>query len=83
MEDNLKVLFIINRLTRVAPIMVTYNIIKYMLKNDFEPVILTLFSELEDSAVLLFEELNIPIVKLNIKKSGFNFIQIATLLKNM
>lgn len=81
MEDNLKVLFIINRLTRVAPIMVTYNIIKYMLKNDFEPVILTLFSELEDSAVLLFEELNIPIVKLNIKKSGFNFIQIATLLK--
>lgn len=70
--NNKKILYITSTLQSSGPINVVFNLIKYLDRDNFEPIILTLSKEPQDSSLQRFQKLNIPINSLNLSRfQGF------------
>ena len=70
----MKILFIASTLKRTGPVNIMYNLIKYLDKSIYKPVILTLSKEEGESRINDFKELGIEIYQLNLTRtSGFTF----------
>jgi glycosyltransferase involved in cell wall biosynthesis len=61
----IKVLYILSTLKQAGPVMMLYNLLKYLDKTKFNPIILTLSPEPVDSMQKRFEDINIPVHSLN------------------
>ena len=63
-----KVLFITSTLRSSGPINIVFDILKYLDKDIFEPMVLTLSAEPENSQLDRFRSLDIPIHSLNLSR---------------
>lgn len=64
----IKILYIISTLERSGPVNLLYNMVKYLDKRKFTPVILTLSPEKSNSRLKDFLELNIKVESLGLSK---------------
>lgn len=64
------VLYVVSTLARSGPTTQLSNIIKYLDRDVFEPHLVTLSSEPEDSLISLYEELNINLYGLKLSRLG-------------
>ncbi len=70
--SKIKVLYISSTLGSSGPTNVIFNIVKYLDRERFEPVILTLSPEPKDSALPRFQELGLNFYSLNLSRlQGF------------
>jgi glycosyltransferase involved in cell wall biosynthesis len=67
----MRIVYIIPTLKRAGPIIVLYNIIKYLDRERFDPVIITLFPEPHDSMISDFRDLEVSIDILGLSKIGW------------
>lgn len=73
MAKPLRVLYVTSTLRRCGPVTVLYNIVKYLDRNEIEPVVLTLSPEPADSMLLAFRELGVTVDSLSLSRvSGFS-----------
>jgi glycosyltransferase involved in cell wall biosynthesis len=64
-----KVLYIVSTLKKTGPIVVLANIVKYLDRTQFEPIVLTLSSESKDSMIGYFKDnLNVKIDSLRLSR---------------
>ena len=63
-----KVLFITSTLRSSGPINIVFDILKYLDKDSFEPMILTLSAEPKNSQLERFQSLDLPIHSLNLSR---------------
>lgn len=75
-----KVLYVISSLKACGPVNQLYGIIKYLDRAQFEPIILTLFKESNDSRIADFHDLNVRTYCLNVNKKN-SFYKSKSLLK--
>ena len=68
MKNTIKVLYIVSTLRNCGPTNQLFHIIKYLNRQKFIPIILTLSPEPKDSARSQFEKLNITISSLNLSR---------------
>lgn len=64
------VLYVVSTLTRSGPTTQLHNIIKYLDQEEFEPHLVTLSPEPEDSLLALYEELDVSLYQLNLSRLG-------------
>lgn len=62
------ILYIISTLAKTGPVNVLYNIIKNLARTEYNPIILTLSKEKNNSVIKDFEALNIPIKSLDLNR---------------
>ncbi|WP_179632143.1 glycosyltransferase family 4 protein [Clostridium peptidivorans] len=75
-----KILYIISSLKRCGPVNQLYGIIKYLDRNRFEPIILTLFKESDDSRATDFHALDVKTYCLNVNRKN-SFYKSKELIK--
>lgn len=66
----LKVVYIVSTLKASGPINILYNLIKYIDRKEFEPIIVTLSPEPNGSMKSEFESLGIEVKTLNLSRAG-------------
>ncbi|MFB4213370.1 glycosyltransferase [Shouchella sp. JSM 1781072] len=64
----MKIVYIVSTLKGSGPINILYNITKYINRDKFSPVIITLSPEPKGSMINKFDELDIPVKKLNLSR---------------
>lgn len=64
-KNKIKIAFIISNLERCGPVNILYNLIKYLNKDKFEIIIITLSKERKNSRLIDFKRLNCRIKQLN------------------
>jgi len=64
----IKVLYIVSTLKKSGPSNQLYNLLKYLDRNNIEPVIITLSPEPEETLLSKIELLNISIISLNLSR---------------
>ncbi len=69
----MKILFVVPGLNKTGPNIVVYNIIKYLDRQRFEPIVLRLLDNKRNTFLKQFEELNIPIYSMNLSTQGSLF----------
>ena len=60
--------YIVSTLRRSGPIMQLLNIVKYLDRDNFNPIVITLSPEGRDSMREKFSQAGIPIVSLNLSR---------------
>ncbi len=75
------ILYLISSLSKTGPVIVLYNTVRYLDRNEFNPIIITFSPEKEDSMLTDFEELDIRVIKLNFSRYEI-FTKGLTILKN-
>lgn len=86
LNKMIKVLYAVSTLKRTGPVNQLFNIIKNLDRRTFEPYLITLSSEPEDSKLSDFESLDLPIICLNLSRAkGFFLAQkrIETLIDDI
>ncbi|MDJ0688882.1 MAG: glycosyltransferase family 4 protein [Xenococcaceae cyanobacterium MO_188.B32] len=68
MKNKIKVLYIVSTLRKCGPTNQLFYLIKYLDRQKFEPIVLTLSPEPEDSARSQFQQLEIAIFSLNLSR---------------
>ncbi len=85
--EKIKIVFIETNCKENGPIKQTFNIIKYMDKSIFEPILITLWVEDKDNSMLdKYKELNISVICLEMSKIStllFGKQKIKRVLKNI
>ena len=67
---RVKVLYLVSNLRKTGPVLQLYNIVKYLDRNVFEPVILTISPEDQNSVLSDFVQLQVPVISLNWPKGS-------------
>ncbi|MGJ8454520.1 glycosyltransferase [Pseudothermotoga sp. U03pept] len=67
---RIKLLYLISNLRRTGPVLQLYNIVKYLDRSIFDPMVLTISPEEESSLINEFLELNLPVMSLNWQKGS-------------
>lgn len=80
--DKYKVLYIISSLKRCGPVNQLYGTIKYLDRTQFEPMVLTLFRESDDSRITDFYDLNVRTYCLNVTKNN-SFYRSKLIIRNI
>lgn len=70
MKKNYKIAYLVSDLKRVGPSNQTLNIIKYSNYRD-DSIVITLFSECEDSMIEEYKNENIPVISLKLNKLNY------------
>ncbi len=68
MKNKMRILYLVSTLRSCGPTNQLFYIIKYLDSQKFEPIILTLSPEAQDSAWLQFQKLGIPLHSLNLSR---------------
>uniref|UniRef100_A0A7V4KBG1 Glycosyltransferase n=1 Tax=Fervidobacterium pennivorans TaxID=93466 RepID=A0A7V4KBG1_FERPE len=66
-----RILYIVSNLSKTGPILQLFNIVKYLDRNTFEPIVLTISPEDTTSMIDKFLELDVKIDSLNMPKRVF------------
>lgn len=77
----IKVCYVISTLQKTGPVNVLYNIVKNLDRTQFEPYIITLSKEPQNSLLNDFKNLNIDIVSLNLNRIKSFFFGLQKLKK--
>ncbi|MBN2457376.1 MAG: glycosyltransferase family 4 protein [Sedimentisphaerales bacterium] len=79
----IKVLYVISTLQRSGPVNMLFNLVKYLDREFFEPVILTLSKEPRDSALVDFSQIGIKVLSLNFSRIAGLFLAPSLLKKKV
>ena len=63
-----RILYLISTLQRSGPVNVLFNLLKYLDRDRFEPIILTLSEEPADSSLADFTEIEVKVLSLNLSR---------------
>ena len=69
-----KICYVISTLQKTGPVNVLYNLVKNLDRTQFEPCIITLSKEPQNSSINDFKKLNIDIVSLNLGRTKSFFL---------
>ena len=69
-----KICYVISTLQKTGPVNVLYNLVKNLDRTQFEPCIITLSKEPQNSSINDFKKLNINIVSLNLGRTKSFFL---------
>ena len=62
MKDKIRIAFVVTNCKRTGPINQTWNIIRYMDRKKFEPLLVTMFEENENNTMIdCYYELGIDV----------------------
>ena len=67
-NKKIRVLYILSTLRLSGPVNVLFNLIKYLDRNRFEPIILTLSPEPQNSKLSDFQKLGVDFISLNLSR---------------
>ena len=76
-----KILYLISTLQRSGPVNVLFNLLKYLDRDRFEPIILTLSKEPADSSLADFTEIEVKVLSLNLSRTIGLFLAPSRLKK--
>jgi len=65
---KIKIAYIVSTLRQSGPTNQLYGILKYLDRNEFDPSIITLSPEPENSMINLFRDLNVPIISMRLSR---------------
>jgi glycosyltransferase involved in cell wall biosynthesis len=77
----IKILYLISTLQRNGPVNMLFNLLKYLDKGRFEPIILTLSKEPADSSLADFAEMEVKVLSLNLSRAIGLFLAPSRLKK--
>jgi glycosyltransferase involved in cell wall biosynthesis len=63
-----KVVYVVSNLVRCGPTQQLLFIVKFLDRNKFEPIILTIYPEPQDSLIEKFNSLDVPVISLNLSR---------------
>jgi glycosyltransferase involved in cell wall biosynthesis len=67
-KGRIRVLFVVSTLASQGPVFQLYNLVKYLDRSRFEPIILTLSKEPANSALADFAEMEVKVLSLNLSR---------------
>ncbi len=77
----IKILYIVSTLNRCGPINVLFNLVKHLNRERFEPIILTLSKEPQDSVFGDFAQIGVKVLSLNLSRPVGLFLAPSCLRK--
>jgi len=76
MNNKIKIAYVISTLENCGPVNILFNLVKYLNRNVYDPIIITLSPENTKTRVLDFERLGIKVIQLNLSRiEGMFFAQ--------
>lgn len=79
----MRVLYVISTLQRSGPVNMLFNLVKYVDRERFEPIILTLSKEPRDSSLVDFTQIGIKVLSLNLSRIAGLFLAPSLLKKKV